>query len=211
MRSLLPVTNASIRSAVGSTAGEPTGHAGFARVLQNGNATSAETNPWEAAPEVRSTGLAADHGWQYIAAGTRGNPTVQLEAVPQLSIVGMISPSFSTKNAEIAFSTVSYPFERCISACPARVSTGSPQVKRFVDFSCERAGKEPDDDFVTHLECIDSGRAMGTIFDLMGLPAGAPAEQRRTGPQDEVRKHRRIRVIGSEADSRAQPAERAAA
>jgi len=181
-----------------------------AKTIFLGISTKTVTNPWEAYFQDSFKWFAGDHGWKFIAEGANGDPAVQLQQSRQMINRGITGLIVSAQDAEAAVPIVQYASEHHVPVFTADADIKSPNVKMYVGFSGERAGKELGDDIVKYLKKKYNGQAKGTILEMMGPLGGASAQQRSKGLHDAVDQYPNIKVIKAEGNFQEQPAEKAA-
>jgi ribose transport system substrate-binding protein len=172
--------------------------------------TKTVTNSWEGYFQDSFKWFAADHHWKYIADEASGDPAVQITQARQMINSGVKGIIVSAQDAAAAVPIVTFATSQHVPVFTADADINSPDVKMYVGFSGERAGRELTQHLVDFLKSKYNGQVKGTVLEMMGPLGGASAIDRSKGFHDVIDQYPNVKVIKAVGDFQEAPAKTAA-
>ncbi len=174
-----------------------------------GLSTKEVTNPWEEYFQDSFEWYSADNGYKFFDENANGDPAVQVTQAEELINRGINGLIVSAQDQEAAVPIVQYATEHKVPVFTADADIDSPDVKMYVGFSGERAGKELGQDILAYLQ-NKYGSPKGTVLEMQGPLGGSSAQQRSKGLHDVLDQYPNITIIQAEGQFQEQPAKQAA-
>jgi ribose transport system substrate-binding protein len=172
--------------------------------------TKTVTNSWEGYFQDSFEWFAQDHHWKYIADEAGGDPAVQITQARQMIDSGVKGLIVSAQDAVAAKPIVDFASQKNIPVFTADADINSPNVKMYVGFSGERAGKELTQRLVDYLKSKYNGQVKGTVLEMMGPMGGASSIDRSKGFHDVIDQYPNVKVIQAVGDFQEAPGKTAA-
>jgi len=132
-----------------------------------GLSTKTVTNPWEAYFQDAFEWYSADMGYKWLAEGANGDPAVQLTQSEEMINRGINGLIVAAQDANAAIPIVQYATEHKVPVFTADADINSPDVKMYVGFSGERAGRLLGKKILDYLN-NKYGSPKGTVLDMEG-------------------------------------------
>jgi ABC-type sugar transport system substrate-binding protein len=116
----------------------------------------------------------------------------------------------SAQDAVAAKPIVEFATSQHVPVFTADADINSPNVKMYVGFSGERAGKELTQRLVDYLKSKHNGEVKGTVLEMMGPMGGASSIDRSKGFHDVIDQYPNVKVIQAVGDFQEAPGKTAA-
>ncbi len=172
--------------------------------------TKTVTNAWEDYFQQSFIWWCQDNGYKYLAEEAEGNPATQITQSRQMINTGVNGLIVAAQDKEAAKPIVDFADKAGVPVFTADADIDSPNVKMYVGFSGERAGKELTAKLVDHLKQKYNGAVKGTVLEMMGPLGGASAQDRSKGFHDVIDQYKDVKVIQAVGNFQEAPAKTAA-
>jgi len=172
--------------------------------------TKTVTNSWEGYFQDSFEWFAQDHHWKYMADEAGGDPAAQITQSRQMINNGVQGLIVSAQDANAAEPIVKFATSKHIPVFTADADINSPNVKMYVGFSGERAGKELTQHLVDFLKSKYNDQVKGTVLEMMGPLGGASSIDRSKGFHDVIDQYPNVKVIQAVGDFQEAPGKTAA-